>query len=165
MADSIKEKEQNLSVVIFTLGKERFGVDVKNVREVLKIQEISPLPKTAPFIEGVINLRGHVIGIVDLRRLFELKERPFDNETRIMIVRIKNALAGLIVDSVLEVTNISKESIEEAPQLVSLEAKNSFVYAVAKRNDKMIFLLKLDLVLDEEELKHLIEIRRRGSNA
>lgn len=165
MADIAKEKRQNLNVVIFTLGKERFGVDVKNIREVLKIQEISPLPKTPPFIEGVINLRGHIIGVVDLRKLFELKERAFDQETRIMIVRIKNALAGLIVDSVVEVTNIPTESIEEAPQLVNLEAKNSFVCAVAKRGDKMVFILNLDLVLDEEELKHLIDIRRRENNA
>ncbi|MDP1852632.1 MAG: chemotaxis protein CheW [Candidatus Omnitrophota bacterium] len=165
MGDFIKEKRQNLNVVIFTLGKERFGVDVKNIREVLKIQEISPLPKMPPFIEGVINLRGHIIGVIDLRKLFELKKQVFDKETRIMIVRIKNALVGLIVDSVLEVTSIPEEAVEAAPPLVNLEVKNSFIKAVAKKDDKMVFILSLDLVLDEEELRHLVGIRRREGNA
>ncbi len=163
MKDSSGKKQDNKSIVIFSLGSEQFGVDVKDVREVLRLQEISPLPKTAAFIEGVINLRGHVIGIVDLRKLFDLKNREHTKDTRIMITRIKNALVGLIVDNVSEVANIDSLSIEEAPEVVNIEVKNNFIQAVAKRNNKMIFILKLDLILDEKELARLIEIRR--SNA
>lgn len=165
MEDFSGKKQGNINIIIFALGNEQFGVDVKDVREVLKIQEISPLPKTPAFIEGVINLRGHVIGIVDLRKFFDLKNKAVTADTRIMIARIKNALVGLIVDSVSEVASIPQESIEQAPEVVNLQVKNNFIRAVGKYDDKMIFILKLDLLLDEKELKHLMEIRRREVNA
>jgi purine-binding chemotaxis protein CheW len=77
-----------------------------------------------------------------------------------MIVRIKNALIGFIVDSVSEVASIAQEAIEQAPEVVNLQVKNNFIQAVGKYDDKMIFILKLDLLLDEKELAHLIEIRK-----
>lgn len=165
MEDLLKKKEDNFNMVIFTLGKEQFGVDVKDVREVLTMQPISPLPKTAVFIEGVINLRGHVIGVVDLRKLFDLEERERTKDTRIMIARIKKALVGLIVDSVLEVTSMPKEVIEPAPEVVNFQVKNNLICAVAKKDNKMTFIINLDLILDEEEIKHLMEIRGRKNNA
>ena len=154
------KKQGNINIVIFALGSEQFGIDVKDVREILLIQEISPLPKTPAFIEGVINLRGHVIGVVDLRTFFELKNRDFTKDTRIMIVRIKNALIGFIVDSVSEVASIPQEAIEQAPEVVNLQVKNNFILGVGKKDDKMIFILNLNLILDEEGLKHLIDIRK-----
>lgn len=164
MENLVQKKEEYLNIVVFTLGSEQFALDVKDVREVLDVQEISSLPKTPAFIEGVINLRGHVIGIVDLRKLFELPEKGFGKDTRIMIVRIKNALAGLIVDSVLEVASIAKNSIEQSPEVVNIQVKNNFVRAVAKKDNKMTFILNLDLILDEKELARLVEIRRRETN-
>lgn len=155
------KRQGKKNIVIFGLGGEQFGVDVKDVREVLLIREISPLPKTPAFIEGVINLRGHVIGIVDLRTLFELKNRAITADTRIMIVRIKNTLVGFIVDGVFEVASIPEEAIEQAPAVVNLQAKNNFISAVGKYDDKMIFILNLDLILDEEGLKELREIRTK----
>lgn len=173
----INNKEANLGIVILGLGSELYAVEVKNVREVIKIQEISPLPKMPSFIEGVINLRGRIIGIVDLRRYFDVKFTAHNSQTRIMIVRLRNILAGLIVDSVSEVISIPLTAIEKTPEIVSAQVSNNFISGVAKisvkgdrlpgrrstssRNDKMVFILNLDAVLSEEEIKHLIEARSR----
>ncbi|PIQ89339.1 MAG: chemotaxis protein CheW [Candidatus Omnitrophica bacterium CG11_big_fil_rev_8_21_14_0_20_42_13] len=154
-----QNNKEAVNIVIFTLAGDYFAVDVKNIREILMFREISPIPKTPSFIEGVINLRGHIIGIVDLRKYFDLKVSPTDKDTRIMIVRLKDALLGLIVDSVIEVVSLTREAIESAPAVVSSQIDNNLVSSVAKIGDNMVMILDLESVLGEEQVKHLVEIR------
>lgn len=153
-----KKSEENFTAVIFNLGSEQFGIDVKGVGEILKLQRISVVPKTPSFIEGVIDLRGHIIGVVDLRKFFELETKESNEETRIMIVRIKNVLTGLIVDSVLEVVSVPYDVVERTPELISSQVKNDFIRGVAKINNKMIFILDLGSVLSENQTRHLMKV-------
>ena len=163
MRDSVKN-EKKVSVVVFTLGVQYFAIDVECVREVLMSRDISPVPKTPEFIEGVIDLRGHVIGIVDLRKYFDFNSREINKDARIIITRIKDALLGLIVDSVLNVVSLDEQALEKAPGVVSSQINNDVIAGVAKIDEKMTIILDLASVLSDKEIKHLIQIRRRKIN-
>ncbi|HDZ77599.1 MAG TPA: chemotaxis protein CheW [Candidatus Omnitrophica bacterium] len=163
MSDLIRD-EKKINIVVFTLSGQHFAVDVKCVREVLMFREISPVPKTPEFIEGVIDLRGHIIGIVDLRKYFDLNSRQINKDTRIIITRIKDALLGIIVDSVLKVVDLDEQKLENAPEVVSSQINNDVIAGVAKINEKMTIVLDLASVLSDKEIKHLLQVRRRKIN-
>ena len=140
-----------VQMVVFKLEKEEFAVDIHQVREVLKMSRVTPLPQSAHYIEGVINLRGEVIPVVDLRKRFELPVGVRNEQTRIIIVEIQNSNVGLIVDSVTEVLRLSSSAIQPPPARVA-GTRTDLIKGVGKVSDRLLIVLNLEKILTTEEV-------------
>ncbi len=149
--------EETKQLIIFKFGEEEFGVDILQAKEVERLeQEITRVPKAPSFVEGVINLRGDIVPVVELRKRFSLTMKPFTNETRIVIVEINENLVGMIVDAVIEVLKVKVSDIETAPQITK-GVDSYFISGVAKIDDRLIVLLNMERALSAEEMNELIE--------
>ncbi len=136
----------------FVLGNEEYGIEILKVREIIGIMEITPVPQPPDYMKGVINLRGKVIPIIDLRLKFSMPEVEHTKETCIIVAEVGTAQVGVIVDSVSEVTDIKGEDIEEAPSFgQGIDTK--FIMGLGKTKKKIIILLDIEKVLTTEELK------------
>ena len=151
------ETVSEVQMVAFKLEKEEFAVDIQQVREVLKMTRVTPLPQSAHYIEGVINLRGEVIPVVDLRKRFELPVGERGEQTRIIIVEIQNSNVGLIVDSVTEVLRFSSSAIQPPPTRVA-GTRTDLIKGVGKVGDRLLIILNLEKIITTEEAISLEEI-------
>jgi len=142
--------ETEVQMVAFMLDKEEFAINILQVREVLKMTQVTPLPQSAHFIEGVINLRGEVIPVIDLRKRFELDSGERGEQTRIIIVEIRESKVGLIVDSVTEVLRLSSAAIQPPPSRVA-GTRTDYLKGVGKIDERLLIVLNLDKILTTEE--------------
>jgi len=140
-----------LQLVSFNIGTEEFGVDILKVQEINRMVEITRVPQAPHFVEGVINLRGKVIPIVDLRKRFGLELKEHDKNTRIVVVDIGGNIMGMIVDSVSEVLRLPANTIEPPPEIVT-GINSEYIKGVAKLEDRLLIFLDLSRVIDAEEL-------------
>ena len=151
-----ERQEETTQIIVFKLGEEEFGVDILQVREIEKLdQGITRVPK-APFVEGVINLRGEIIPIVDLRVRFGLTVPELGLDSRVIIVEVGEALVGMLVDAVVEVLRIPVSAIEPPPPITK-GVDSYYLAGVAKLEDRLIVLLNLERTLSPEEEKELRE--------
>ncbi len=153
--NTLQQDEQQL--VVFDLSTEAYGVDIGAVREIIRLQYITKVPRTPEFVEGVINLRGKVIPVVDLRKRFGLPAEEESKENRIVVVDIGAQDIGVIVDAVTEVLRIATESVEP-PASVIITADSEYLLGIAKLDSRLIILLDLEQVLTEAEHNSLLEI-------
>lgn len=130
----------------FILGGEEYGVDIMKVREIIGVMDITSLPQTPRFIKGVINLRGRVIPVLDLRLKFGLEEVPHTQETCIIVVDLERITMGVIVDTVSEVLDIHDNEVEPSPSFGS-GVDTRFILGMAKVKGKVKILLDIDTVL------------------
>ena len=137
-------------IVVFELNSESFGIDIAAVESIIKMQEITAMPQAPDFVEGVINLRGKVLPVIDLRKRFNLSERKIEKDSRIIVVNTGQTGVGMIVDGVSEVLTISDGLIEEAPKITST-VDSTFVSGIAKVDNRLIILLDLGRVLSQQE--------------
>jgi purine-binding chemotaxis protein CheW len=156
------EAVQELQLVAFCLQGEEFAVDIQKVREVLKITQITPLPQSPEFIEGVINLRGEVLPVVDLRKRFRLAGTGEAGKARIIIVEIDEGLVGLIVDSVTEVLHLTAAAVEPPPRRLS-GGRTEFIQGVGKLGDRLLIILNLEMILSGDEHLGLEQLRLGGA--
>lgn len=126
-----------LQLVIFSLENEQYGIDTAQVKEIVRMEEITPIPRCPQFIEGVLNLRGQILPVVCLRKRLALSARTDTTATRIVIVDAQELKVGLIVDAVTEVSDIAEARVTPAPDL----AATSFVTGVCHHGDSLISLL------------------------
>ena len=145
-----KESNELLQLVSFMIDKEEFGVNIHYVQEINRFMQITKVPNSPDFVEGVINLRGRVIPVIDLRIKFNLRKKEQDKNTRIIVVELEGRTVGFIVDSVNEVLRIPT-SITEAPPAILTGANSDYIMAVAKLDDRLITLLNLEKVLSGTE--------------
>ncbi len=143
-----------LQLVTFSIGSEEFGVDILKVIEIIRTMEITKVPKAPAFVEGVINLRGLVIPIIDLRRRFGLAEKAGDSDTRIIVIEINGMSVGFVVDSVSEVLRIPANTVEPAPPVVA-GVDSDYISGVGKLEDRLLILLDLDKLLSADDLESL----------
>lgn len=143
--------EELLQLVSFGLGEEEFGVDILQVQEINRMVEITRVPSSPPFVEGVINLRGKVIPIVDLRKRFGMPERVHDKNTRIVVVELGGRVVGFVVDGVSEVLRIPK-SVTEPPPAIVAGVGAEYITAVGKLDDRLLILLDLEKIFSSDEL-------------
>jgi purine-binding chemotaxis protein CheW len=148
--------EKDLQVVGFRVGNETYGVRIAAVREIVRVPEITSVPNAPEIIEGVINLRGKIIPVMDLRKRFGLSEIVTDKKNRILVVDLENKLLGLIVNSASEVLKISPSDIE-APGTVFAEGESGYVTGVGKLKGRLIILLDINKLLHRPEFKRLEE--------
>ena len=141
-----------MQVVVFTLGNETYALPVGQVREVLRPQPITPLPTAPPFVPGMIQLRGRMIAVVDLRRRFELPSVSAEGEqkSRIVIVRLPRSFVGLIVDGVQEVLTLPAGAIQPVPEAVPIALGREYLLGVARVEPKVMVLLDLAAFFAEE---------------
>ena len=135
-----------MQLVTFKLGNEEYAVDILKVQEINRMKEITRVPKTPAYVEGVINLRGKVIPVVNLRSKFSLGERENDIQSRIMIMDIQGITMGLVVDAVSEVLRIPSNIVEPTPQMAS-NISTEYIKGIAKLEDRLIILLDMDMLV------------------
>ncbi len=148
--------EKELQVVGFRIGNETFGVRIGAVREIVRVPEITAVPSAPETIEGVINLRGKIIPVMDLRKRFGQSDIQPDKKNRILVVELENKLVGLIVNAASEVLKISPSEIEP-PGNVFAEGESSYVTGVGKLKGRLIILLDIAKLLHRPEFKRLEE--------
>ena len=149
-----KQDDQLLQLVTFSIGEEEFGVNILKVQEIIRTMEITKVPRAPDFVEGVINLRGKVIPIIDLRRRFGLAPRGHDKNTRIIVIEINNIIVGFVVDAVSEVLHIPASTVEPPPPVVA-GVESDYVSGVGKLQDRLLIMLDLDRLLSSEDMEAL----------
>ena len=154
-AETGSKIDEIVQLVTFKLGNEEFALDILKVQEINRMVEITKVPKAPDFVEGVINLRGRVIPIVDIRKKFHLNIKEATKETRIIVVNIMNKTIGLIVDSVSEVLRINSSTIQPPPPLIA-GLDSDYIKGVGKLDERLIILLDIDKIFTTGEHK-LIE--------
>jgi len=142
-------------IVTFFLSKEEFGVDILLVQEIIRPTTITEVPNTPAFLEGVINLRGKVVPVVDLRRRLDLEVAPVDKSSRIMIIELEDTVTGFIVDSVSKVMSVPTESVQGAPEMVTAGVESEYIYGVSRLEDRLIILLDFSKILTDREIEQL----------
>lgn len=151
---SKNESNEILQLVSFNIGNEEFGVDILLVQEINKYVTITKVPNSPEFVEGVINLRGKVIPIIDLRTRLKMAKKEPDKDTRIIVVELEQKTIGFIVDSVSEVLRIPANITEAPPELVS-GIDSEFIKSVGKLEDRLLILIDLNKLLTKDETEKI----------
>jgi len=157
------EEEQ---LVVFELDRESYGVDIAAVNTIIRMQQITHVPRAPEFVEGVINLRGSIVPVIDLRKRFGLGAFEETKASRIVVVETAAGLVGMVVDAVTETLSLAGDAIEPPSSLVTT-ADSRYLRGVAKLDDRLIILLDLERILTESESDALagVEAQARGASA
>lgn len=159
--DEVDESEDEglMQLVGFGVANERFGVDILMVQEILRSAEVTAVPNSPEFVEGVINLRGNIVPVIDLRKRLNLyDEKTSAKKSWVLILNIDNRVVGFIVDHVSEVLKIEEDSIETAPDIIVAGLESQYIQGVCEISGGLIIILDFDLVLFNEEQKVLGEL-------
>jgi purine-binding chemotaxis protein CheW len=141
---------REIQFVGFTLGRETYGIPLTSLQEIVRVPEITAVPDSPDFLEGVINLRGKIVSVFDLRKRFGKPATPLARRSRVLVVGHRGRLAGMIVDSASQVLRIPESDIESAPALMQ-EGGLDCVTGLGKHNGQLVILLDIDKVLDGRE--------------
>lgn len=144
------DSKELLQLVTFRLGNEEFSLDILRVQEIIRHMELTRVPRTPDFVDGVINLRGRVIPVLDLRKRFGLPSDERTNETRIIVVDVDNKTVGLKVDAVSEVLRLPADTVEPAPAIVT-GAESDYIKGVGKLDGRLLILLDVEKILTRTE--------------
>lgn len=158
---TIVDADETKPFVIFRLGDEEFGIDVMNIKEIAKITTITRVPRSADFIEGVINLRGSLATVINLRKRFGFKPKEIDADSRIIIAELEDKPVGILVDAATEVLRIPVSDIEATPEMVTTEISKEYLRGVGKVENRLIILLDLKQVLTKKEIEEIKEFEER----
>jgi purine-binding chemotaxis protein CheW len=165
--NDLKTAQQNGSLagkyLSFFLGDEEYGLEILKVVEIIGIMNITPVPKTPDFIKGIINLRGKVTPVMDLRLKFGMEAKARTNETVIIIVQAIGIEMGIIVDKVSEVLDIPAEQIENSPSF-GVEVNTDYILGIGKTEGNVKILLDIDRVLSEKDIIEMANAREEGEN-
>lgn len=154
--DNDSKSTDLLQLVGFQLDGEEYGIDILKVQEINRITEITKIPQSPDFVEGVINLRGNVIPIIDLRKRFNMPHKEYDKQTRIVVGEIGDRTVGFIVDAVSEVIRLPENTIEPPPNIMS-DDRTDYILGVGKLDDRLLMLLDIDKILSGTEKEKLFE--------
>jgi len=145
-----------LQLVTFRLGNEDYAVNILKVQEINRMKEITRVPNTPPYVEGVINLRGKVMPVINLRNKFGLDDKDSDSHSRIMIMDIQGITMGLVVDAVSEVLRIPANVVEPTPPMAS-NISTEYIQGIAKLEDRLIILLDIDMLVGKADETSMID--------
>lgn len=152
--EHISSSGTELQLVVFRLGSEEYGVPITQVKEINRLTTATKVPRSPAFIEGIINLRGQIIPIVDMKKRFELPLTEYTGDARIIVIQVNENTFGVQVDSVSEVLRINSSDIDPAPHIVcSIDA--AYITGVAKVDERLLILIDLDKLLSDEEKAQL----------
>lgn len=137
--------------LIFTIDKEDYGIEIKNVLEIVGMQPITAVPQLPEYIKGMINLRGKIIPVMDVRLRFKKEEIEYDDRTCIIIVQLDEIYVGLIVDRVSEVMNISEDEFAEVPEIGS-NSKNKYISSIGNTKSGVKIILDCNKIISDDEI-------------
>jgi len=146
----INENDPILRWVTFKLEKEKYGINVMQVQEVLRVTEIAPVPGAPGYVLGIINLRGNVVTVIDTRQRFGLPAKEMDDSTRIVIIEAEEQVVGILVDSVAEVVDLRLNEVDSAPN-VGTEESAKFIQGVASLDGELLIIVDLNKLLSDEQ--------------
>ncbi|MCK5659837.1 MAG: chemotaxis protein CheW [Methanosarcinales archaeon] len=147
-----------LQLAVFQLAGEEFGVDIMQVQEIIRMPTITRIPQSPEYVEGIINLRGKIIVVINLDTRFDMDSKELDDNSRIIVVEIGETVVGMIVDSVSEVMRLPAANVEPAPEMISAKINADYLKGVGKIDERLLILLDLERVLSEEEMAHVSAI-------
>jgi purine-binding chemotaxis protein CheW len=148
-------------LVVFDLAHEFYGVDIGAVNTIIRMQEITRIPRTPEFVEGVINLRGSIVPVIDLRKRFGLPVGEATKSSRIVVVEAAGVMIGMVVDAVAETLRLSADMIEP-PSPVVVNVDSAYVRGVGKQDNRLVILIDLEKVLTEKDLDSLSKVEKRS---
>lgn len=155
--DHKNDTSELLQLVSFKIGEEEFGVDILKVQEIIRMLQITKVPNSPDFVDGVVNLRGRIIPVIDLRTRLGMPRIERGKETRIVVVELSGITVGFIVDEVSEVLRIPKNITEAPPEMVS-GLDSDYITAVGKLEDRLLILLDLEKVLSTDQRAELAHV-------
>lgn len=150
MADEVNYSDTEEQLVAFKLGREEYGISILQVQEIKRMTDITRVPHTPDYIRGVINLRGSVLPVIDLKARLNLAAQPYSDDTRIIIVKIDEISVGMIVDAVSEVMAINQKNIE-APQTSTSAVAANYISGVGKLENRLVILLNLEAIIGNNQ--------------
>lgn len=153
----MEEDTQKGRFLTFSLGQESYGIEIKYVTEIIGIQAITEIPELPEYVKGIINLRGKIIPVMDVRLRFKKEPREYNDRTCVIVVDIQEVSIGLIVDSVAEVLTIPDQDIVEPPQM-NKGFNNRYIKRIGKVGNDVKLLLDCEKLLTEEEFQGLSEV-------
>lgn len=145
---------KNLQLVVFAMAKELYGVAIESVHEIVKVPDITQVPDAPGYFVGVINLRGKIIPVIDLRKRLSLQGQERTKSSRVLITENERRLVGLLVDAVSEVLKVPPDAVEEPPEMIS-SIGVQYITGVVKREPRLIIVLELQKVLSIEDMKNI----------
>lgn len=146
-----------MQLISFYSGGEEYGMEILKVREIIRFKEITKIPEMPSFIEGIINLRGSIIPVINLRKRLGLPVKEFDKDTRIIVIDIDNNVVGLIVDKINKVIKIDEEILEDTPGMVEGK-KSKYIDSIAKMENSLLLILNPDKILSDSQKEALAEL-------
>lgn len=152
-------------LVVFRLANEYYGVDIGAVNTIIRMQEITEIPQTPHFVEGVINLRGSIIPVIDLRKRFDLPTEPVTKASRVVVVESGGQMIGMVVDAVAETLRLSVGDIEPPSPVIASSVDAEYLRGVGKQDSRLVILLDLDRVLTTHEMESLTKMDRKEAKA
>lgn len=159
----IKETDKKLRIeekqlVIFKIFNEEFGVDIDQVKEIIKMEDITVIPNADDYIKGVINLRGKIIVVISLAKKLNLEQKGFDKNTRIVIIELDDLVIGMIVDSVEEVLRVTVDKLSSTPEMITKELNQEYLQGVCILDKRLIILLNLTKIVSAKDKEHINKI-------
>ncbi len=149
MSEEDKQDDPIMQWVTFRLGDEKYGINVMQVQEVLRITEIAPVPGSPSYVLGIINLRGNVVTVIDTRNRFGLMSKETDDSSRVVIIETEDHIIGILVDSVAEVVELRASEMENAPN-VGNEESSKYIQGVTSTENELLILVDLNKFLSDE---------------
>jgi len=148
--DMKNDSNELLQLVTFKIGNEEFGINILLVQEIIKMLQITKIPNTPEYVEGIINLRGKIIPVVDLRSRLGMNKKDMNKDSRVIVVEVDNKTIGFIVDSVNEVIRIPANITEPPPELIT-GVDSEYIKSVGKLEDSLLILIDIEKILKSEE--------------
>ncbi len=166
MSETIRSVNEELQLVVFKSGDEEFGVEIANVQEIIRMTSITRIPQVADYINGIINLRGRIIVVINLNLVMGTgKVLNRDDNTRIIVADVGDTVIGFLVDSVSEVIRLPLKNIESAPAIIANKIGTEYLRGVGKMEDRLLILLKLDKILSADKLNSIQSISAENNPA
>lgn len=162
LSESIAKAKASTQFVGFRLAEQEYAFRIEQIQEIVIPDRVTQMPQVPDYVEGVSNLRGTIIPMINLRLLFNMPPKPKDEETRTIVVNVGQRIIGCTVDAVTQVIRITPESIQPAPDLVRSEGA-SYLAGFAKLENRLVILLEIGELLDPAKLEHVKEVTRRGT--
>jgi len=151
-----ESREDEIQLVIFTLGEEEFAAEISQVREIISLDKITRVPSAPPFVFGVINLRGKLVTVVDLHKRLGFEKKISPEKSKIIVSDLKDGVLGMMVDGVVEVSRIIESQIEPPPPMSAGKIDSKYILGIAKMKDRLIVILDLENVLLDEGIDIVI---------
>jgi purine-binding chemotaxis protein CheW len=153
-----KDTEQKFferQLVIFRIGKEEFGVDISDVKEIIKLENTTHIPETEDYVEGIINLRGKIVTIIDLSKKLAIGSIKKNDNTRVLVTEIRGSTLGFVIDSCNEVLRLTGDKIESAPKIITNKINADYIQGVGLIDNRLIVIIDLGKIMSDKEITQL----------